>query len=732
MSQAPVSLETETPTSAAARNPQVRDSALALKLLENRDRLASLLADGLVHWEKYAVELADPRRREEFLTLEIHVFIEYLADYFRAGDPVFFHLYLGEKVKQCYVGDEGLDERRRRLDQILSHDEKALLETMRTQVGAESLERLAWTLGELRRILLAPAPATANVLFVGDCLFLDMTAYLTAPCLEDGITLNPTFATPKNGPALRSELKRLADKKFDLVFYSPFTFDFSPVLSSYMRVGRCLDGRRRIETSVGEALADVESTLAALADQFECPILVQNTRMVRRNDGSPLEWFKDLATRRARRLIRDRINLALDDFIKRANSASFEHLFPLDEFALLEGVGDFKLGRLIKDSKYQHPSELGRALVDPYRDAITARLRLLGRKLVVTDLDNTLWDGVIGEGAVAHHRNRQRILLKLKSKGVVLATNSSNDPARVKWDGALLNAGDFVNHQINWDPKVVNMKRIHEALNLKYKDYVFIDDRGDQLAMVGASMPEIQLLDATSERSWKLLDAWAGILADQAEGDRTQLYRERERREGFLADQVEVDPTALFANLGIRVTVRAASRSDLQRLAELINRTNQFNLAGSRTSFRELTQWFDDPAHMILVVDAADKFGQMGTVCAAVAEREAGRLKIPIFVLSCRVFGYGIETVVLNSIKRLALSSEDGAAAPIVGLFKETSHNGPCHSMYPDHGFLREGDCWIHAEPSALIPEDPAWLTIENRIDPPALAGSASHRGRRD
>src|SRR6185312_15691176 len=131
-----------------------------------------------------------------------------------------------------------------------------------------------------------------------------------------------------------------------------------------------------------------------------------------------------------------------------------------------------------------------------YHDLLYARARLLGRKLVVCDLDNTLWAGEIGEGAVSHFLDRQRVLLNLKERGVVLAVNSKNDPANVRWDGGLLKADDFVNLQINWDSKITNMKRIREALNLKYKDYVFIDDRADQLDMMGQGLPEIHLLDA--------------------------------------------------------------------------------------------------------------------------------------------------------------------------------------------------------------------------------------------
>jgi FkbH-like protein len=209
------------------------------------------------------------------------------------------------------------------------------------------------------------------------------------------------------------------------------------------------------------------------------------------------------------------------------------------------------------------------------------------------------------------------------------------------------------------------MRRIREALNLKFKDYVFIDDRGDQRELVADAFPEMHVLDATSERTWRLLEQWSNLLTGQDEADRTRFYRERAERESFMATEVtaEENQSEAFAKLKIRVTLREAKPSDLKRVVELINRTNQFNLVGSRTSFREASEWQSAPNTRILVAEAADKFGPMGLVCVAVAEIREREIRIPTFVLSCRVFGYGIETVVLNAIRRLVTAADSGNEA---------------------------------------------------------------------
>ena len=112
------------------------------------------------------------------------------------------------------------------------------------------------------------------------------------------------------------------------------------------------------------------------------------------------------------------------------------------------------------DADLQHPAVFGKHLAEEYRELLDVQCHLLSKKLVVCDLDNTLWDGLIGEGPVAHHAERQQALLRLRQKGVVLAIASKNEAKNVTWAGGVLSEGDFVCSQVNWDPKTINIQRI--------------------------------------------------------------------------------------------------------------------------------------------------------------------------------------------------------------------------------------------------------------------------------
>jgi FkbH-like protein len=135
----------------------------------------------------------------------------------------------------------------------------------------------------------------------------------------------------------------------------------------------------------------------------------------------------------------------------------------------------------------------------------------------------------------------------------------------------------------------------------------------------------------------------------------------------------------------LQLSIRFADRKELKRVSELINRTNQFNTCGSRTTLQEVTRWHESDRHAIWVAEASDKFGSMGTISVAVVEETAPGVAILAFVLSCRVFGFGMENALLNWIKLWR------PGRTIFGHFKETPHNQPCHRVYPDNGFTWDG-----------------------------------------
>jgi FkbH-like protein len=700
---------------------------LAAVLRRDRHGLALKLLENVAGWEKYARDIKEHQSNfEEYVKLQFYVFVDYLARYFATGDDTYKQLYIGEKLKQfcdAALSPEEDDANRRR---IMEADIRVLCGHVASQLGAQDAQVLEALLRDVERVVSERGRKQLDLLFFGDCLYLDVRGFLAPAALGEGISHRAAFVTTKNPAEQRNALRRMAGQRFDLIFYSPFTYEYSLDLVRFHDWRQAAADRASISAAAGAVMDEVERNLDLLATLFDGPTYVHNAVNVRRHDSTASELVKTALTRRSRRLARAEVNRRLAEAVA-ARRRGDGNLILFDEVELLDHHGELALGRTIYATPIQHPAALSRIVAAKYHDLLVTHADLVGKKVIVCDLDNTLWKGEIGEGTVEHFVEAQRVLKELRRKGVLLTVNSKNDARNVHWDGALLQKDDFVQLQINWDSKVSNMRRLQEALNLKFKDFVFVDDRADQRALVAQAIPEIHVLDATNSAVWKRLALWAAALPDDPESDRTRQYREREQREGFLtsASAVEEDQAALFAKLGIRIEVRAAGSSELKRVTELINRTNQFNLAGSRTSLKELRAWHDSPGKCVVVVEASDRFGAMGIVSAALVDVSELEIRIPVFVLSCRVFGYGIENAVLSAIKGIARSR---AARCIRGAYRETAHNEPCRKMYAENGFSWGGDSWVltrDAFEHGTSCADPTWLEITDRLSHTALLGSA-------
>ncbi len=686
---------------------------LAEALRSHRSEIARRLFESVGAWPKYA-SLRDAAHDDldGLLRRDFFAFVDLLALYFQTGDDAYRHLYLGEKLKQLYDPSLSPDEERANRERQTAADRQAFLEVLAGAVTATDLARLDTLLVDVRQLVLARCDTTLDVLFVGDCLFVDLLGFLASQALEDGIALRPTFVTAKAPAELRRQLKGLADTRFDLVFYSPLSYDFAAGYTDLHRLRQAVARRSTVARVVDETFAEIERTLDVLNGLFEAPIHVHNSLNLRRHDGSFDGYLKDWATTRTRRAAHGLANARLAALLNERRAAG-ARLVDVDEVALAWGSGksDAALAkRYYNSDSHQHPAVFGPVVASHYRDVLLAHVRLRGKKLIACDLDNTIWQGEIGEGTVVHWHDRQQLLRDLKERGILLAINSKNDPAKVHWNGATLGSDDFVSHQINWEPKSQNLRRIERELNLKHKDFVFLDDRTDQRALVLEALPAVTALDATDPRTWRLLARWANALTDRPEVDRTLQYRDRAHRDEFLA--TEEDPAEAYARLGLRVTIRRAKSSDLPRVVELVNRTNQFNLAGSRTSLREARSFLEVAGRWIAVAEAADRFGAMGLVGACWVDATETEVVVPVFVLSCRVFGYHIEGALLNVVKRLARAE----AKPIRGLYVETTHNQPCRELYPTAGFVRDGRDWRIADPTPDA--DPEWLAVVDETAP--------------
>ena len=340
---------------------------------------------------------------------------------------------------------------------------------------------------------------------------------------------------------------------------------------------------------------------------------------------------------------------------------------------------------------------------DVWRESL-AMHRTLARhdaiKLVVVDLDDTVWRGVPAEGDdIESHMTEGwpigfvEALLYLKRRGILLAALSRNDDARIRalWDklyGAKLLPEDFVSWQVSWRDKPERMQEILRQTNLLAGNVLFIDDNPRERAAMQAAFPGMRVF-GPNPYEWRRLLLWSAetqvpALSEEAvrrtEMVQAQITRETERRslsrEEFL--------TGLGCSLKL-FELQGSEDPKFRRALELINRTNQFNTTGQRWSGEELSAYLAAGGR-IFAFEATDRFTRYGTVAIALLE---GRM-IRQFVMSCRVFGLDLEMAAISMV--LDRSTEAG---PARALLINTDANLPARDLWLKLGFHADGDAYL-------------------------------------
>jgi FkbH-like protein len=356
----------------------------------------------------------------------------------------------------------------------------------------------------------------------------------------------------------------------------------------------------------------------------------------------------------------------------------------------------------------------------------------LAKKVLVLDLDNTLWGGVVGDdgpGGVAlgsmypgnGYLELQRKALALRRQGVLLAVCSKNDESIVDTMLAahpeqLLRSADFVAREINWEPKDGNLRRLAERLNLGLDSLVFADDSTFECELVRHALPEVTVVplagDPAEHASSVLADGLFTVLATtETDRVRTETYRAGARRGRFAAATTSV--REYLDGLDLRVRVAPADEYSIPRLVQLSLRTNQFTMTGRAHPEAVTRAMAVAPDAVVLGFEVADRFGREGIVGGAWIATGGADWLIENFVMSCRVFSRGIEHAVLHHVLELATAS---AATGIAADFRATGRNQPAATCYPDAGFALTGEHdgvrrYRLALPAALIA--PEWITVE-------------------
>ncbi|MBD5101276.1 MAG: HAD-IIIC family phosphatase [Subdoligranulum sp.] len=326
------------------------------------------------------------------------------------------------------------------------------------------------------------------------------------------------------------------------------------------------------------------------------------------------------------------------------------------------------------------------------------------KKGVVLDLDNTLWGGVIGddgaEGVALGEESPagraftafQRYLKELSGMGVLLNVSSKNEDAAARAGFAradsVLKTEDFLCFNANWDPKPRNVEAIAKTINILPESLVFLDDNPVERDLMRQTLPGVAAPELTAPEEYvRILDRGGWFEPTAISDDdrrRSEMYRQNAQRAAEVQSFENYDD--YLRSLAMRGEFGAFDAAHLERITQLINKTNQFNMTTRRYTAAEIEALCADPAYLTLYGRLADKFGDNGIVTAMIGHQQGETLEIDLWIMSCRVFKRNLEQTLFDQI--VAACKARGVKT-IVGRFLPTAKNLPAKDFYASIGFAR-------------------------------------------
>jgi FkbH-like protein len=334
------------------------------------------------------------------------------------------------------------------------------------------------------------------------------------------------------------------------------------------------------------------------------------------------------------------------------------------------------------------------------------------KKVLVLDLDNTLWGGVVGETGPhgiglgespegEAFRAFQKHAKELADRGVVLAVASKNNPADAREpfevnDGMHLKLDQIAAFEASWEPKGTTIARIAETLSLGLDSFVFFDDNPAEGEQVRQALPDVEVVDVPEEPAEFVRILQSGLWFETAglttaDHERAGQYTvERQRRE------LQQNFTSLddyLRSLEMTAEVRPIDEGEMPRVVQLLGKTNQFNLTTRRHTAEDVGRMLADPRSIGMTVRIRDKFGDYGLVAVMIgvpAEDEADAVRVDTWLMSCRVIGRTAEQFTLRQFLERAMAR---GYRRVVGEFLPTKKNALVAELYDRLGFARaEGD----------------------------------------
>jgi FkbH-like protein len=454
------------------------------------------------------------------------------------------------------------------------------------------------------------------------------------------------------------------------------------------------------EPQIQQVIADITPMLRGIRAQTAAPVLWHGFVLP---DDPPL-GIADRQSESGQRAAVDRLNQMV-----RAELRAHPAMYYVDTQLCLERCGRAEF----YDLRHWHLSRapLGKGALRELAGEHAKFLRALAgknKKCLVLDCDETLWGGIIGEDGIGGirlgqsypgsiYRAFQQQVVDLYQRGVIVALCSKNNPEDV-WEvfrdhpDMVLREQHIAAAHIAWTDKPGGLRSLAEVLNIGTDSMVFCDDNPFEIDLVRSTLPEVEVIllpaDRLTDRLTLLADS--GLFdtpaVTQEDRGRGEMYRQEAQRK--VARDQATDLDSYLRSLEMELSIGRVDDVNLARVAQLTQRTNQFNLTTRRYSEAELRAELASPDADVVWLRLRDRFGDSGLTGAAVLRYQQGVAHIDSLLLSCRVLGRGVEDAFLDVLLRRC---RDRGCAQVVGAYRRSSKNAQVADFYPARGFHGNG-----------------------------------------
>ena len=334
------------------------------------------------------------------------------------------------------------------------------------------------------------------------------------------------------------------------------------------------------------------------------------------------------------------------------------------------------------------------------------------KKCVILDLDNTTWGGIIGDDGLENIQigslgigksftEFQYWIKKLKNRGIIVAVCSKNTESIAKepfekHPDMVLHLEDIAVFIANWENKADNIRQIQSILNIGFDSMVFLDDNPFERNIVRENIPQICVPELPEDPAEYLeylytLNLFETVSYSNEDAERTKQYQIEAKRATL--QQKFTNEDDFLKSLDMVSLVEPFNKFNTPRVAQLSQRSNQFNLRTERFTEADIEQMGTSDAHFTFSFTLEDKFGNNGMICVIILQKENDNtLFINTWLMSCRVLKRGMENFVLNTISNFA---KDKGFTYLKGEYIPTAKNEMVRDHYKNLGFESTGDYWV-------------------------------------